>query len=240
MFVLTALMVQEYDLPRELFGHTTRGSMSHELRTYYEAEVGPAFKRVVEERPHVIAELLAGPRMPERGYSKDVEDYLTGVASKHGMTATEYFFGLEPGYESLCTFHNTPQAVLGMILLREEPIEHLRVFREAVLRERHPFLEWGEVWRQRSGSSEDWFELRAQNMFNSEYLATVIRMGLSVDDCFRFMSAEKVYLSLGLKGVPVTYALACTPLYPEPLDPAKIQRAWEDRLPAEYARMLLT
>lgn len=233
MFVLTPSMVTKYDLPRELLGHTTRGSMSHELCTYYEAVVGPAFKRVVEERPHVIAELFAGPRMPERGYNKDVENYLTGVASKRGMTATEYFFGLEPGYESLCDSYNDAQSILGMMLLREEPIEHLYVFREAVLRERHPFLEWGEVWRQRSGSSEDWFELWAQHMFSSQYLATAIRMGLPVDDCFRFMAAEKTYLELGLKGVPLTYALACGELRPE-----KIRRAWEDGLPTEYARTL--
>lgn len=222
-------MIEEFGLPSDLSLHFSSGNMLHEFREEYEPVVGAAVKRAFEERPTLLQEALAGPK-DARGMVK----YLADIAAKHSLTAAEYFFGLEPGYESLCHSDGRPPALLGMLLLRDEPVAHIRTLREMAEREHlMRSFEWGEVWRCRSAST-DWFEMWTKHLFKPKHLATAIRLGFSSNDCFRFISAEEFFIRLGLRGVPLSYSLACGFIEED-----VVVRAWEDGLPAEYTASLV-
>lgn len=233
MFVLTPYMVTKYDLPSELTAYTTKGNMSTPYRDAYEAAVGPAFKRAVEENPEAVRILMSGPTAPAYGgWPREVQVHFEAAAAERGLTAAEFFFGLEPGYQSVFGLAGDSSDLLGMILLRDEPVQNLRTFRE-IAEAQGRKLRWEDVWRSRS-YEEDWVVKWVQSVFNSEHLATVVRQGFPADECLLFLKNERRYIDMVLRGIPLDYAFACGPF-----DPEKIQRCWEERLPAEYVRGLL-
>lgn len=235
MFVLTPLMVTKYDLPPELMEYTSKGNMSTTYRDMYEAALGPAFKRAVEENPEAVRILMSGPTAPKYGgWPREVQQHFEAEAAKRGLTAAEFFFGLEPGFESACERESDSSDLLGMVLLRDEPAENIRRLAEVADKRMGAKVNWGQVWRARS-YGDDWFVKWVKQVLNSEHLATVIRLGYSPDDCVSFMRYEEEYIDMALRGIPLDYALACGPF-----DAERIQRCWEERLPAEYARALLT
>lgn len=234
MFVLTPYMVTKYDLPPELASYTTKGNMSVTYREAYEPVMGPAFKRAVEENPEAVRILMSGPTSPKYGgWPREVQEHFEAAAEERGLTAAEFFFGLEPGYQSVFDRAGDSSDLLGMILLRDEPVQNLHRFRE-VAEAQGRKLRWEDVWRSRS-YEDDWVVKWVETVFNSEHLATVVRQGFSADECLLFLKHERRYIDMVLRGIPLHYALACGSF-----DAKKIQRCWEERLPAEYVRSLLT
>lgn len=235
MFVLTSSMVTEYDLPPELMAYTTKGHMTAPYREVYEAALGPAFKRAVEENPEAVQILMSGPTAPEySGWPREVQEHFEAAAAERGLTAAEFFFGLGAGFESACNRDGDSSDLVGMILLRDEPVENIRRLGEVASKRMGAKLDWGQVWRAR-GYENDWFVKWARLMLSSRHLATVIRLGYSADDCVSFMQHEDAYIDMALQGIPLNYALACGPF-----DAQRIRRCWEDRLPVEYVQTLLS
>ena len=233
MFVLTPFMVSKYGLPSGLTAYTTKGNMSVTYREAYEPVMGPAFKRAVEENPEAVRILMSGPTSPKfGGWPREVQEHFEAAAAEHGLTAAEFFFGLEPGYQSLFEECGDSSDLLGMILLRDEPVQNLRRLREIAEIQGRRLL-WENVWRSRS-YIDDWFVRWIEATFNSKHLPTVIRGGFSAEECLVFLNNERQYIDMTLRGIPLHYALACGPF-----DPEKIRRCWDERLPPEYVRSLL-
>lgn len=233
MFVLTPFMVTKYDLPPELMSYTTKGNMSVTYREAYEPVVGPAFKRAVEENPEAVRILMSGPTAPQYGgWPREVQVHFEAAAAERGLTAAEFFFGFEPGYQSIFDGVGDSGDLLGMILLRDEPVQNLRRLREvAELQGRNP--RWEDVWRSRS-YAEDWVVKWVEMMFNSQHLATAVREGCSAEECELFLRHEREYIDMALQGIPLHYALACGSF-----DAERVKQCWEEQLPAEYVRTLL-
>lgn len=240
MFFLTPEMVTEYDLPPEMMQFFGKGNMSVTLRRVYEPVVGPAIHRVVDERPHVIRQVL-GSKLPVpawSGFNGALIDYMAEVAQPEGLTATEYFFGLEAGRESACLFYGDAVSVLGLLLLRDEPVANIRAFAELVNKRMGMKLEYGEVWRmKRSSLRVDWLKRWGETLLDSPHVVSAIRLGVSAEGCLRFMQHEDDYVSLALAGVPLLYALECGVGDSGSLE--RVRRSWEEGIPAQYAKSML-
>lgn len=240
MLDITESMVADFGLPPKLRGFFGDGNQSLYFKEVYEPVVGAAIKRVVEERPFVIEQVLnSGLTVSSWGGSNTaLADHMGQIASEFGLTGVEYVFGFEAGRQAAAQFHGDTTALLGILLLRDEPVEHILKLSQVAAVWRRQNLDYGEVWRTKKGSEEDWFQTWAANACASQYLATAIRLGVSVDECLQFMRHEERYLALGLAGVPLSYSLACG--LSEHSDAEKVRHAWEDGLPVEYARTLIS
>ena len=239
MLDITESMVADFGLPPELRKFFGDGNQSLYFKEAYESVAGAAIKRVVEERPFVIEQVLtSGAEVASwGGYNSALAAYLGEIAAEHGLTALEYFFGLEPGRQSAAEFHGDMTAVLGLLLVRDEPLAHIVKLREVLNGLMGRKLDYGEVWRSKKASEDDWFRKWASSISSHEHLATAIRLDISVEGCLQFMRREQDYLALGLAGVPLSYSVACGPF--AHADTEKVRRAWKDGLPIEYVRAML-
>ncbi len=243
-------MVQEHELPAWFPNVFTGGSSyTRDFHEEFDHILGRELAESYSAQPALYESLReAVGEQPRYGYNPAVEEFLAPIAGSQGKTPAELLFGLEPGHEGLARSGSVP-ALAGILLLKPEPLEHVRAFLEHHNRDRARVRlepEWEDVWRFGGrGKKSDPFAEWTKMFSRSEHAATAVRTGYRGGELTAFIMYEESVLRLAVQGVSVAYSVPLIAaldevkgeayrVHPQDIDEF-VLRSWENRLAPEYA-----
>lgn len=241
-------MVVDYVLP-EWFPRVFTGAngYSHTFRREFDALLGRELAEAYSRRPAVFQAIRDGVKdKTPYGYNPEVERVLMPLAEHEGKTPAELLFGLEAGYESLARSGGVAD-LAGMLLMKSEPVEHVREFFSYCAEDRSVTqnqVEWEDVWAWGTrGDKKDPFAAWVYHVSGSDYTALAIRSGYRGARLKSLARYQKNIFEMAVIGVPVPYAVdVLTGLTTKTGDDFIgfrsndfVMKCWEQGLAVEYA-----
>lgn len=207
-------MVKDYGLPAWFPAVFTGGQgYSRGFLEVFTPMLGEALSEAYKARPQVFEDMheALGDEASRYGYNPAVMSYLKPIAAAEGKTPVELMFGFEPGREGLAVTGSL-LCLGGILLLKDEPLEHLQVFADYHASRKHSFgaLDWEDVWSQavRRKSSEDAFTAWTSWHTNFEHTALAIREGYRGSRLAALIAYKNMAVKLAVQGVPFDYSVS--------------------------------
>jgi hypothetical protein len=245
-------MVADYALPEWFPNVFTGGGYTRDFMEQATPLIGRALAESYKSRPELFEQMRAElGEKPSYGYNPNVERFLAPLAAREGKTPGELLFGWERGREGIALSGSVP-ALAGILLLKDEPLEHLQAFSELQKDQTRSFvveLEWEDAWRwggegKKADPFHEWVNRTAGRF---EYTALAIRQGYRGEQLKALATYHDVIMRLTIEGVPVAYSVELvTSLVSASSDYFAGFRAheivlscWTDGLAPEYAALVV-
>lgn len=206
-------MVEEYDLPEWFPAVFTGGQgYSRDFRETFTPMLGAALSEAYKARPQLFEDMYKelGDAASRYGYNSAVMPYLEPIAAAEGKTPVELMFGFEAGREGLAVSGSLP-CLGGILLLKDEPLEHLQAFSDYYGAKQHTFrkLEWEDVWAAAQRKKNwDAFTAWTEWLTNFEHTALAIRQGYRGSDLAALIAYKDLIVKLAVQGVPFDYSVS--------------------------------